>query len=112
MSNISEKNQIFNLKNKTIHFVDEILMIENQKYIFTEDLKCFPENEIKYITSYPTIDGIQKLVNKIKLTDFEKEQIKVDLKQLSFVNFDYESHRNKISKLIKKKKYGIFSFLF
>lgn len=112
MSKKSHSNKVLNCKNSSIHVIDEILMIENQTYIFTQDSKCFPEAEIEYITPYPTINGIRKLIGKNKLTLSEREIIKDDLKSLSFVKFDFKSHKTKISKLIKKKKYGIFYFLF
>jgi len=54
---ITQGSKILNLKNGTIHIVDGIEIINNEKLIFTKDVKCFPYEEVKL---YNSVDEVQE----------------------------------------------------
>lgn len=104
--------KIFNKKHQTTHTIDVVEKIDNKYYFFTEDSKCFPEEEIEYYSENKIIDFFLKKTKGENLSEFELNQLDSELSKIPFVKINYENHRIEITKLIKKKKYGVFSFLF
>jgi hypothetical protein len=54
---ITQGSKVLNLKTETIHIVDGIEIINNEKLIFTKDVKCFPYEEVKL---YNNVDEVQE----------------------------------------------------
>jgi hypothetical protein len=54
---ITQGSKVLNLKTETIHIVDGIETINNEKLIFTKDVKCFPYEEVKL---YNNVDEVQE----------------------------------------------------
>ena len=48
---IESGTQIINIKRNTIHIVDGVEVINNEKLVFTADMKCFPIGEIELFYS-------------------------------------------------------------
>lgn len=62
---ITQGSEIFNLKTRTKHIVDEIEIINNEKLVFTKDVKCFPIKEVKLLKTYDEEDENLEFLKKI-----------------------------------------------
>jgi hypothetical protein len=70
---ISRGSQITNIRNNTIHVVDDIEVINGEKLIFTEDTKCFPYHECEIVQKPRTdLTNITKtLIDNLKHSELD-----------------------------------------
>lgn len=70
---ITKGCQITNVINNTIHIVDDIEVINGQKLIFTEDMKCFPYHECELIqsSSMELANVTKTLIDNLKKSELD-----------------------------------------
>lgn len=104
--------KLYNKITLTYHIVESVETIEGKNYFFTEDTKCFPEDNVHLCTHLSSSNSILKILNNENLNKTEEEKLNIELSSLNFVKIDSEKIKLQTDKFLKKKKYGFFSFLF
>lgn len=61
---INQGSEILNIKTNTKHIVDGIEIINNEKLVFTKDVKCFPYNEVTLVTNVDEVHNSFFLIIK------------------------------------------------
>jgi hypothetical protein len=70
MNEIIQGDKIFSNSSKSFHIVDGVEIIEGFTLVFTEDVKCFPINDVrKCINSWS--DFLEKKMNDEKIDEVE-----------------------------------------
>jgi hypothetical protein len=68
---IESGTQIINIKRNTIHIVDGVEVINNEKLVFTTDMKCFPIKEIELFYPFQFTNKDQDALKKLSISLFE-----------------------------------------
>jgi hypothetical protein len=79
-------NKIKSLSKKSTHIVESIEVIENQTVVFTEDVKCFPIEDVQRNYDSFVSEFFTKVFSGIKPTPEEEEKIKRIFKEKNIVS--------------------------
>ncbi len=86
MLKISIGNKIKSLSKKTTHVVESIEIFENQTVVFTEDVKCFPIEDVQKNYDSFVAEFFTKVFSGIKPTPEEEKKLQRIFKEKNIVS--------------------------
>jgi hypothetical protein len=79
-------DKIKSLTKKSIHVIESIEVVDNQTVIFTEDIKCFPIEDVQRNHDSFVSEFFTKVFSGIKPTPEDEEKLKKIFREKNIVS--------------------------
>lgn len=88
MLKLNVGDKIKSLSKKSTHVIESFEVVEKQTVVFTEDIKCFPIEDIERIYDSFIAEYFTKVFSGVEPTDEDKKKLKVIFKEKNFVSLE------------------------